>query len=163
MTVAESKSALEAFIAARRIELRTSPLDDICGACLDFYAQVRVGGTVPLEEDGDMFLFQWGRTKFDKRPGDFHVDLVRQFGVPAIDDEDPQGEERPPYEDVDYYQLHCTIWMPARLFSSIANGDRWLHRPTQAADFWAEMTSHPVLVRARDHRPTAHEIALAKV
>jgi hypothetical protein len=163
MTVAESKSALEAFIAARRIELRTSRLDDICSACLDFYSQVRVDGTVPLEEDGDMFLFQWGRSKYDKRPGDFHVDLVRQFGLPAIDDGDPLDEERPPYEDVDYYQLHCSIWMPATPFSSIANGHRWLYRPTQAADFWAEMTSHPVLVQARDHRPTAHEVTIEKV
>ncbi|HKP26796.1 MAG TPA: hypothetical protein VJV39_23200, partial [Dongiaceae bacterium] len=157
------KFALEAFIAGKGIELRTSPLVDICGACLDFYAQVRVDGTVPLDEDGDMFLFQWGRSQYDKRPGDFHVDFVRQFGVPATDDEDSQGDMCPPYEDVDYYQLHCTIWMPARPFSSIANGHCWLYRPAQAADFRTSMTSHPVLVQARDHQQTASEIAIEKV
>lgn len=162
MIVAESTAALEAFIACRGIDLGSSPVSDICQACLEFYAQVRAEGIVSLEEDGDMFLFQWGRSEYSKRPADFSIDLVRQFGV-AMADDDPEHGDESAYEEVEYFQLHCTIWMPAMPFSSLANGHQWLYRPAQAADFWSEMASHPVLIQAGNQRQTAHDITLEKV
>jgi hypothetical protein len=160
MKVVESKAALEAFIASRGIDPGTSPVGDVCRACVDFYAQVRAEGIVPLEEDGDMFLFQWGRSEYSKRPADFHIDLVRQFGIATADD-DPRYRDEP--EEVEYFQLHCTIWLPAMPFSSLPNGHQWLDRPAQAADFRSAVTSHPVLLQARNQRQTAHEIMLEKV
>ena len=162
MMVPDSKAALEAFIASRDLDLRTAPVGDICRACLDFYAQVRAEGIVPLEEDGDMFLFQWGRSEYSKRPEDFYIDLVRQFGVVETE-ADPEYADESEYEEVALFQLHCTIWLPAAPFSSIANGHQWLYGPDQAAAFWTGMASHPVLIQAGTQRQTAHEITFEKV
>ncbi len=144
------------------MDLRTAPVCDICRACLDFYAQVRADGIVPLEDDGDMFLFQWGRSEYSKRPQDFYVDAVRQFGVIEAED-DPECADEAAYEEVALFQLHCTIWLPASPFSSIADGHQWLYRPEQAAEFWTGMASHPALIEARNQRQIAYEITLEKV
>ena len=157
MEFAESKAALERHLEAGGVDLRVSPVMEVCRACLDFYTRVRAEGIVPLEEDGDMFLFQWGRSEYDKRPQDFHVDLVRQFVAQIIDEEEP-GD---PYEE--YFQLHCTVWMPPEPFASIENGHEWVHRPAQAAAFLARLSEHPVLVRARNQRQTAYEITFETV
>ena len=130
---------------------------DICRACLDFYARVRAEGIVPLDEDGDMFLFQWGRSKYDTRPQDFYVDLVRQFVAPTVDEEEPDE----PCEE--YYQLHCTVWMPAKPFASIENGHEWIYRPEHVAAFLAKLNNHPVVVQARHQRQTAYEISFETV
>ena len=157
MEFAESKAALERHLAAVGVDPKVSPILDVCRACLGFYAEVRADGIVPLEEDGDMFLFQWGRSKYDRRPQDFHIDLVRQFVVPMADDEEPDE----PYEE--YFQLHCTVWMPPEPFASIENGHEWIYRPDHAAAFLAKLSEHPALVRARHQRQTACEITFEKV
>jgi len=55
-------------------------------AMLAYYAEERVDGC-PLDEDGDMLLFQWGT--YDWRDGPaFEVSIVRQFIV--TDDEEPR-------------------------------------------------------------------------
>ena len=51
MLVAESEAALPRFISARGVDPATSPVIDICRACLDFYAQVRAADIVPLSSD----------------------------------------------------------------------------------------------------------------
>jgi hypothetical protein len=156
MIVAQSQTALEEFLNARGIDLDRSPLLDICRACLAWYADVRAVGTVPIEEDGDMFLFQWGRSKYDKRPGQFYIDMVRQFVMPEPGEEASQ-------DDHDYFQLHCEIWMPPTPFTAIANGHLWLTRPAGVPQFQADLERHPVLVAARGARQTASEIALERV
>jgi hypothetical protein len=157
----ESQTSLERFLKARGIDLDRSPLLDICRACLAFYADVRAVGIVPIEEDGDMFLFQWGRSEYDKRPDQFYVDLVRQFIMPEPAEEGE--EEEPEYSGEDFFQLHCTIWMPPTPFTAIANGHLWLTRPAGVPQFQADLERHPVLVAARGQQQTASEIALEKV
>jgi hypothetical protein len=129
----------------------------ISWACLAFYADVGVVGTVPIEEDGDMFLFQWGRKKYDKRPDQFHVDMVRQFIMPE------PGDEASEDIDTGYFQLHCTIWMPPAPFAAIPNGHLWLARPAGVPQFQADLERHPVLAAARGQQQTASEVALEKV
>lgn len=157
MVVAQSKAALDEFLKARGVDIGRSPLSDICRTCLAFYADVTATGIVPLDEDGDMFLFQWGRSKYDKRPGEFHIDMVRQFIVPV------PGDDASEEVETEFFQLHCTIWMPAAPFTSIANGHLWLGNPDGAAPFLADLERHPVLVAARGQRQTASEIVLEKV
>lgn len=157
MIVAEAKAALEGFLKPRRIDLGRSPVGDIARACLDFYAEVPAADVVPLEEDGDMFLFQWGRSRWDKRPEDFNIDFTRQFVIATADDDHPDDPE------IEYFQLHCTLWLPAGPFSSIANGHIWLYRPAGAAEFLETLEAHPVMLEAGNHRQVAYEIVLDQV
>ena len=157
MLVAESGDALERFLKVRGIDPGDSPIVEIGRAALDFYASVPAEGVVPLEEDGDMFLYQWGRSQWSPRPDDFSVDFVRQFVVSIPDDEEPDNPE------IEYFQLHCTLWMPAGPFASIANDHCWLYRPEEAAGFAARLVAHPVMVATQGHRQIAHEIAFEQV
>lgn len=157
MIVAQSQTALEEFLRGRGVDLDRSSLLEICRACLAFYADVPAAGIVPLEEDGDMFLFQWGRSKYDKRPDEFSVDMVRQFVISVPDDDAPDDPE------IEYFQLHCTVWMPPAPFTAIPNGHLWLMRPVEVPQFQADLERHPVLVAARGEQPTASEISLEMV
>lgn len=157
MIVAESQTSLKEFLKARGVDLDRSPLVDICRACLAFYADIAAVGTVPIEEDGDMFLFQWGRSEYGKRPKQSYVDMVRQFVMPDPDEEASEDAYH------DHFQLHCKIWIPAAPFTAITDGHLWLTTPADVAQFQADLERHPVLLAARGEQQTASEISLEKV
>lgn len=157
MITQKSKAALVEFLRTHSVDLDTSSILDICRVYLDFYAQVRAEGIDPIDQDGDMVLFQWGRSEYNKRPDNFCIDIVRQFITTVIDDEYPDDPE------TTFLQLHCTVWFPPEPFSAIANGDVWLSRPADAAAFLVKWQDQPVLVQAQNERQIAYEIVLSKV
>jgi hypothetical protein len=86
---------------------------------LDFYGEERADGC-PIEEDGDMLLFQWGTYDWGKGEG-FELDLTRQFII--------SGEDEP-------YQLHMTLrFDPTDECRHLGAGNKWCPSPAHLSAF----------------------------
>jgi hypothetical protein len=109
--IAQSGRSLSELTPAEGIELM-----------LDFYRDVRVEGC-PLEEDGDMLLFQWGT--YDWGQGlSFECDITRQFGESALEGDDALSQLR--------FTFHFT---PSADFDALKEGNRWCYTPEELPDF----------------------------
>jgi hypothetical protein len=88
-----------------------------------FYRDVRPVDCVPIEDDGDMLLYQWGT--FDWGQGKyFNLNLTRQFIVEGVEDDDA------------IFQLGLTFfYAPSRVLEALEQGNRWCHSPAELADF----------------------------
>jgi hypothetical protein len=88
-----------------------------------FYRDVRPVDCVPIEDDGDMLLYQWGT--FDWGQGKyFNLNLTRQFIVEGLEDDDA------------IFQLGLTFfYAPSRVLEALEQGNRWCHSPAELADF----------------------------
>jgi hypothetical protein len=93
-------------------------------AMIDFYRNTRADDC-PLDNDGDMLLFQWGT--YDRGDGlELELNITRQF-------------IRADAEDDEIWQLSLTFFFPQ---NAIARGNRWCHTPDEADDFAKFVRSH---------------------
>jgi hypothetical protein len=88
-------------------------------AMLAYYAEERADGC-PLEEDGDMLLFQWGTHDWGKGAA-FEVSIVRQL-IAADDEEEPR-------------QLDLCFRFDPAIGASAGDGSRWCEAPDQLSGF----------------------------
>lgn len=104
-----------------------------------FYREVRVEDC-PLEDDGDMLLFQWGTV----RAADTHrfeIDLTRQ--LIAIGDEEP-------------LQLHLTAQLaPTAALTALGAGQEWCPTPADLDAFAALIEGTPAYAATAAVAPQA--------
>ncbi len=104
---------------------------------LDFYREVRFDGC-PLEEDGDMLLFQWG-LEGEGRQREFQCDISRQFIEAEVSEDDTIS------------QLSLTFhFAPSAALLALKEGNRWCSLPDELAGFEAFITASKVY-RAVEH------------
>ncbi len=97
-------------------------------AMLAYYAQERADGC-PLDEDGDMLLFQWGTHDWGDGPA-FEVSIVRQL-IAADDEED---EPR---------QLDLRFRFAPAAGASAGEGNQWCESPDRLPAFRRFVTTSP--------------------
>jgi hypothetical protein len=134
MTPKNAKQELEA-----RITRAGTPLADVTPAqgirlMLDFYRSLRADGC-PLDEDGDMLLYQWGTYGASNGPS-FQCDITRQFIISQIDDEDSEPAMS---------QLSLTFhFPPSETNEALGKGSRWCSSPDELAKFESFITGGAV-------------------
>jgi len=94
---------------------------------LGFYRQIRASGC-PVEEDGDMLLFQWGVYNWGHGET-YSYDITRQFIL-----SDGDGE---------ISQLSLTVHFSVTdLLRSLKEGNRWCGSPDEADEFESFIRDH---------------------
>ena len=89
-------------------------------AMLAFYADERAD-CCPLDEDGDMLLFQWGTNDWGDGPA-FEVSIVRQLIVADDENEEPR-------------QLDLRFRFEPAAGGSVCEGNRWCGSPDGLPEF----------------------------
>ena len=99
---------------------------------MGFYCESRAIDAVPLEDDGDMLLYQWGTYDWGDS-SHFEVNLTRQFIL-------QDGE------DQDIWQLLLTYCFPPQEVSiPKTSGERWCHNPSDVPSFSDFVLNSPPL------------------
>ncbi len=139
MTPAESKSEL-----IRRIGIPLEQLNARQGMdlMLAFYEQLRAECS-PLNEDGDMLLFQWGTYNFSGSPI-FQLDITRQCMVP--------NEDEP-------HQLSLTFYYnTTEVTESLKSGNKWCYRPDKLREFRQFIDDSAAFSAYADSKPSLVEL-----
>jgi hypothetical protein len=109
----------------KRLEAAGQSLDALTPAAgveamLAYYAEDRADGC-PLDEDGDMLLFQWGTHDWGEGPA-FEVSIVRQLIAAGDEDEEPR-------------QLDLRFRFETSAGASAGEGSRWCESPDGLPEF----------------------------
>ncbi|MEO0604839.1 MAG: hypothetical protein AAF211_25630 [Myxococcota bacterium] len=89
--------------------------------------------TAPLDEDGDMLLFEWGTYGFDDAPERFLVLLTRQLLTPS---EDPDEQH--------IIQVKVEFGRPpSARTDGLGSGEAWCSHPDEVDDFVAMIRTSP--------------------
>jgi hypothetical protein len=116
-------------------------------AMLAHYAEERADGC-PLDEDGDMLLFQWGTHDWGKGPA-FEVSIVRQLIVADDEDEEPR-------------QLDLLFRFGPSAGASAGDGNRWCESPDQLAKFRRFVTGSAALKAVGNLSPESVELRFGR-
>ena len=128
MNPSESKACLEQFVADSGHSIATLTAADATRVMLAFYRQVRAAGC-PLDEDGDMVLFQWGVHDFGEGET-YRYDITRQFILAGSDGDDGMS------------QLSLTVHYPVTDTLRALKGSRWCPSPMKADELEQFIGSH---------------------
>jgi hypothetical protein len=128
----EAELSLDALTLAAGVE-----------AMLAYYAEERADGC-PLDEDGDMLLFQWGTHDWGAGPA-FEVSIVRQLIVAADEDEEPR-------------QLDLRFRFPPAAGTSAGASNRWCESPEGLAEFRRFVTRSAALKAVGHSTPESVEL-----
>lgn len=117
---------------------------------IDFYEIHRAEGAVPVSEDGDMLLFQWGPNKWaDGAP--FEINLTRQIIYP---DE----------EDYETLQLGLTYsFMPDASLGELDKGNVWFADPLDTGHVRENILASPVVIHCTTIDPTLVNLKFEQV
>ncbi|MFZ9395780.1 MAG: hypothetical protein ACO25F_06950 [Erythrobacter sp.] len=131
---------------------RTGPRDGF-SAMVDWYRSERPLDAEPMDQDGDMLLFQWS-----SKPDGIWVDLTRQ--VIWLDLADPDDEEGEPV----FMQLSLAYrFSPDAGAALDGSGNRWCHSIAQLDEFLAWMVEEPAYRHAVAQTPIEVELKLHEV
>jgi len=146
--IADATLALERFVAVGGVDLHSAPTLELTEIMIAWYVSERTDDAVPLEEDGDMLLFQWGEYGWGSAPT-FQYDLTRQLTSVAEVDDDA------------LWQLSVTRHFEVTdETKGLGSGNRWCYHPEEVAEFTAFVESSAVAAFAREATPLRTEIHL---
>ena len=100
-------------------------------AMLAYYAEERADGC-PIDQDGDMLLFQWGTNDWGGKGPAFEISIVRQLIVPDDEDQEPR-------------QLDLRFRFEPAAGASLGRATRWCESPDDLPDFRRFLTESPAL------------------
>ena len=147
MRIDDAETALRRHLTSVGLGLDGVDAPTVMTAMMDWYAQERAGDAAPIEDDGDMLLFQWGERDWGAGRH-FEYDLTRQL----VRQEDQ--------EDEGILQLSMTFRYPiSDRTAGLGSGHRWCGSPAQLARFRRDMAADPASEIARAGRP--QEVALS--
>ena len=117
---------------------------------LRFYLEERVSHC-PLDEDGDLLLFQWGT--YDWGQGEqFEVNISRQLMTAAGD-----GEEQ-------IRQLSLTFrYPPSEALNAAGDGDLWCDNPDALESFAKSIQNSRAIKATKDIQPTQVDLSFDHV
>ena len=118
-----AKKEFEKFISDAGNAVASLTPEQAVSLVLDFYGRVRAEDC-PLEEDGDMLLYQWGVYQDTGGGKSFHFDLTRQFMLADSDSDEGMS------------QLSLTLhFRPTPELQAIGDSNEWCHSPDKLAGF----------------------------
>jgi hypothetical protein len=140
MNPSESKSRFEQFVADSGHSVATLTAATATHVMLAFYRQVRATDC-PLDEDGDMILFQWGAYDFGEGET-YRYDITRQFILSGSEGNDGMS------------QLSLTVHFPVTdALRALKRGNRWCPSPAQADVLEQFIRSHEASVTVSSLTP----------
>ncbi len=140
------KAGFDHFAKVTGVDLETDPCRTVFDAMLRYYADVRVNGCDP-GDDEDMLLVDWG--SYDWGDGRaYEVDLSRLVVLPGRTDDD-------------VVQLHIVYRFPNEgALAKIPVGNDWWGSPSKVAEFEEVLKNNVALVAAGDTKALSVEIYL---
>ena len=125
-----AKSRFLKRLQAAELSLTALTLAAGVEAMLAYYAEERAEGC-PLDQDGDMLLFQWGTHDWGDGPV-FEVSIVRQLMVADDEDEEPR-------------QLDLRFRFTPAAGASAGQANRWCESPDELPEFRQFVTGSEAL------------------
>lgn len=141
----ELETAFRRFAADFGVDPARDPHPRVFATMLRFYAEVRVDGCDP-GDDEDMLLLDWG--SYDWGDGRaYEIDLTRQLVLPG------GGAEE------DLRELHVVYRFPnTGTLATIPQGNDWWGSPDRIGEFEEALTGNEALAAAADAEPQSVEI-----
>jgi hypothetical protein len=146
-----AKKEFEKFISNAGNALTSLTPEQAVTLVLDFYERTRAEDC-PLDEDGDMLLYQWG--VYDDTGGrkSFHFDLTRQFMLADSDSDEGMS------------QLSLTLhFKPTPELEAIADSNEWCHSPDDLAKFRKFIKNSPAYRAVTQLKPTDVKIQFSPI
>lgn len=144
MHIAEAETSFRRFIDARGLQADSGEAVDLIAALIDWYEAERAEDTVPIKDDGDQLLFQWGTYDWGQGPA-FEVAISRQFI--GLDEDQP------------IRQLALAFRFAATDTTAKFYDDAWWCRgPEDVPGFRSDVLSTDVADHARDEQPHARSL-----
>ncbi|MFO0952841.1 MAG: hypothetical protein U0835_17165 [Isosphaeraceae bacterium] len=112
-------------------------------AMLAYYAEERADGC-PIDEDGDMILFQWGTYDWGQGPA-FEVSIVRQLIVPRSANQEPR-------------QLDLRLRFEPEAGAAAGRASRWCESPDDLPAFRRFLAESPAIRAVGGLRPMSVEL-----
>jgi hypothetical protein len=117
---------------------------------LDFYRQSRFENC-PIEENGDMLLYQWGTYNWGLGPF-FQCDIGRQFIESEFEGDDGMS------------QLSlCFYFYPSEELEELKSGDRWCESPNELGNFESYIKESRAYTKVANMKPARVEILYSKI
>ncbi|MFN0056543.1 MAG: hypothetical protein ACKV0T_30725 [Planctomycetales bacterium] len=116
-------------------------------AMLTYYTEERADGC-PLDQDGDMLLFQWGTYDWGAGPA-FEVSIVRQFIVANEEDDEPR-------------QLDLQFRFAPAAGASAGKGNCWCESPDRLPEFQRFIMGSPALEAVGNLSPESVELRFGR-
>lgn len=118
---------------------------------MDFYEKARAADALPMDEDGDMLLFQWGPNRYAEG-APFEINLTRQFI--CADEEDDQ----------EMFHLGLTYaFAPEGPVARFGSGNRWCMRPSEAPDLRRHFSDSAVVTACAARQPLRVDLTMEQV
>jgi hypothetical protein len=140
------QAGFEHFASVAGVDLETAPHATVFDTMLRFYAEVRVNGCDPADDE-DMLLLDWGSYDWGRGRA-YEIDLSRQVVLPGRTDEA-------------VIQLHVVYRFPNEgALAKIPVGNDWWGSPGSVDEFAAVLNSNVALAAAAGAEPQSVEIYL---
>ena len=141
MRIDDAEASLRGHLPNVAFDVDSTDVPAAMTAMMDWYARVRAIDAAPIEEDGDMLLFQWGEGEWDGERA-FEHDLTRQL---------IRADEQ---EDEGIVQVSLTFrYATSEGTADLGSGHRWCGSPAMLAAFRREFEANPAFALARSNRP----------
>jgi hypothetical protein len=141
MRIDDAEASLRGYLSGVGLGLGRDEVRSSMVTMMDWYAHERVQDAAPIDQDGDMLLFEWGVHDRGAGPA-FEYGLTRQF-IRAADEED-EG----------IVQLAVTYrYPPTDVAGGLGAGHSWCRSPAELTAFRQEVEAHPASEIARSSVP----------
>ena len=126
----DAETSLRGHLSNAALSLDDADPLAVMAAMVDRYAQERATDAAPIEEDGDMLLFQWGEHDWGAGRA-FEYDLTRQ--LVRVDEQEDEGILR----------LSLTYRYPtSERTADLGSGNRWCGSHAELAQFRRDLETH---------------------
>ncbi len=140
------QTGFDHFAAVNGVDPEKDPHATVFDLMLHYYAEVRVNGCDP-GDDEDMLLLDWGSYDWGEGRA-YEVDLSRQVVIPGRTDEA-------------VFHLHIVYRFPnTGDLAKVPVGNDWWGTPASVDEFAEALKGNPALVLAADAEPLSVEIYL---
>ncbi|HVL49981.1 MAG TPA: hypothetical protein VM754_00575 [Actinomycetota bacterium] len=137
------ESAFREFAGAAGVDPARDPHGRVFATMLRFYAEVRIQGCEP-GDDEDMLLLDWGSYDWGEGRA-YEIDLSRQVTSPE--------------EPGDFWELHILYRFPSTGdLAAVPTGNDWWGSPDLVGEFALALESNPALAAAAGSDPLSVEI-----
>jgi hypothetical protein len=144
MRIAEAETSFRRFLETRGLRADAADAVELILALIDWYEAERAEDAVPIKEDGDQLLFEWG-TFGAGRDAVFEVAISRQFI--GLDEEQP------------IRQMALAFRYPATDGTSQLYDDAWWCRgPEDVPGFRDDIVANGVVAHMRQQQPDARSL-----
>ncbi|MCP4964091.1 MAG: hypothetical protein GY926_02530 [bacterium] len=150
MRVADSLETLRLFLSQRSLDLDRAAPQTLLLAVIAWYETERTTDAAPLQNDGDMLLFQYGTYDWSEGPT-FHYGITRQFVTT-------------PGDELCIWQLSITAHYDATTEAVRLGSDhQWVGTPAECEQLRNHLSDSPATAYVQPLGPLRVELSFEQV